>query len=286
MSQGTNSERITQNNAIINDNNTDLEALKARINSLPDTSIATATAGDIASNKTAFVNGRLITGTKAEPTYQSKTVNPSTSQQVVNPDSNYNGLSSVTVNAVTSAIDNNIQAGNIKKDVSILGVTGTLESGSSGFDWSEIGYSNAPENFDDGIAYAKTIYDNWDPCPTEPVKFTNDTDLIFMPLVDTSCIVDMNNMFSGCINLIEIPFLDTSSVETMIGAFGNKTSPNGTSRLSNESIDNILLMCINATSYTGGKSLSSIGLISAVGTDRVQESRYYSDALDFGWTMW
>ena len=60
MSQGTNSERITQNNAIINDNNTDLEALKARINSLPDTSIATATAGDIALNKTAFVNGRLL----------------------------------------------------------------------------------------------------------------------------------------------------------------------------------------------------------------------------------
>ena len=56
---------------------------------------------------------------------QTKTVAPSTSEQTISPDAQYNGLTSVTVNAVTSAIDSNIVAGNIKKDVSILGVTGT-----------------------------------------------------------------------------------------------------------------------------------------------------------------
>ena len=56
----------------------------------------------------------------------SKAVDPSTSEQVVT--SSADGLSSVTVNAVTSSIDSNIQAGNIKKDVTILGVTGTYES--------------------------------------------------------------------------------------------------------------------------------------------------------------
>ena len=55
------------------------------------------------------------------------TVNPTTSSQTVTPDQNHTGLSSVTVSGVTSAIDANIQAGNIKKDVQILGVTGTLE---------------------------------------------------------------------------------------------------------------------------------------------------------------
>lgn len=55
-----------------------------------------------------------------------KTVNSSTSQQVITSDKD--GLSSVTVNAVTASIDPNIQAGNIKKDISILGVTGTLET--------------------------------------------------------------------------------------------------------------------------------------------------------------
>ena len=56
---------------------------------------------------------------------QTKTVVPSISEQTISPDAQYNGLTSVTVNAVTSAIDSNIVADNIKKDVSILGVTGT-----------------------------------------------------------------------------------------------------------------------------------------------------------------
>lgn len=57
---------------------------------------------------------------------QSKSVNPTTSSQTITADVGYDGLSSVTINAVTSAIDNNIQPSNIKKDVSILGVVGTL----------------------------------------------------------------------------------------------------------------------------------------------------------------
>lgn len=58
---------------------------------------------------------------------QNKTVDPSTSSQSVSADSGYSGLGTVTVNAVTSSIDNNISAGNIKKDVTILGVTGNYD---------------------------------------------------------------------------------------------------------------------------------------------------------------
>lgn len=71
-----------------------------------------------------------LSSVTVEPyTLDSKTVDPSTSEQVVT--SSVDGLSSVTVNAVTSSIDSNIQADNIKKDVTILGVTGTYESAST-----------------------------------------------------------------------------------------------------------------------------------------------------------
>lgn len=59
---------------------------------------------------------------------QSKTVAPTTSSQIVVADTGYE-LASVTVEAVDSSIDSNITADNIKKDVTILGVTGTLEEG-------------------------------------------------------------------------------------------------------------------------------------------------------------
>ena len=56
-----------------------------------------------------------------------KTVTPSATSQTVLPDQGDDGLSQVTVSG-----DANLVAGNIKKDVSIFGVTGTLESSSGG----------------------------------------------------------------------------------------------------------------------------------------------------------
>ena len=58
---------------------------------------------------------------------QTKTVTPTTSSQTIVPDTGYNGITEVTVNAVTNSIDNNIQSSNIKNGVSILGVQGNYE---------------------------------------------------------------------------------------------------------------------------------------------------------------
>lgn len=55
------------------------------------------------------------------------TVTPTTSKQVKTPGTGKNAITKCTINAVTSAIDPNIVAGNIKKGVTILGVEGTYE---------------------------------------------------------------------------------------------------------------------------------------------------------------
>ena len=57
-----------------------------------------------------------------------KVIDPSVNEQTVTPDVGYLGMKQVTVNAVTSTIDNNIIPENIKKGVSILGVEGVHES--------------------------------------------------------------------------------------------------------------------------------------------------------------
>ena len=125
----------------------------------------------IASNIKKGVTIFNVTGSYNEatggPTLQSKTVSPSESTQTVSPDNGYDGLSKVTVNAISSTYigsdvtkksaatyipkttdqsiasgqylsgtqtikgDANLVAGNIKSGVNIFGVTGTYAGGGS-----------------------------------------------------------------------------------------------------------------------------------------------------------
>lgn len=57
---------------------------------------------------------------------QDKSVTPTQAQQIIFADIGYSGLNNVKIEAATSDIDSNIQSYNIKKDVSILGVTGNV----------------------------------------------------------------------------------------------------------------------------------------------------------------
>lgn len=74
-----------------------------------------------------FVKVTTDSGGGSTPVIDELNVTPSTSAQVITAPSGTDGYSPVNVSAVTSSIDANIVAGNIKKDVSILGVTGSYE---------------------------------------------------------------------------------------------------------------------------------------------------------------
>ena len=84
--------------------------------------------------------------------------------------------------------------------------------------------------------------------------FNGCTNLTTIPELDTSNVTNMASMFFGCTNLTTIPELNTSNVTNMSIMF------NGCSSLSNETLNNILQMLINATSYTRTKTLKYIGL--------------------------
>lgn len=62
-----------------------------------------------------------------EPILEEVVVQPKTVEQIITPSEEYDGLSQVKIGAVTRLIDGSIQPENIKKDVEILGVIGTIE---------------------------------------------------------------------------------------------------------------------------------------------------------------
>lgn len=66
-------------------------------------------------------------GGGSSPVIESLSITPTTSQQTITATTGTDGYSPITVAAVTAAIDANIVAGNIKKDVTILDVVGTYE---------------------------------------------------------------------------------------------------------------------------------------------------------------
>lgn len=170
-------------------------------------------------------------------------------------------------------------------------------------DWSQLGYSTVPAGVIEDFNYSKNIYDNWDSTQTDLVnKFYNNRDLVYMPLVDTSNVYRMTNMFKSCSNLKtvsllntsnctnmgsmfeacsnlqNIPILDTSKVE-ILGYFVKNCN-----RLTDESLNNIMKMCINATeTFTQTKTLALLGLTSEQAT-RCQSLSNYQDFLDAGWT--
>lgn len=160
----------------------------------------------------------------------------------------------VTNFATAQVVDSNLVASNIKKNVSILGITGTLEEGITPTGTLDIttngivdvtNYEKANVNVPSGGGntlknlldttqstrymfsdYKGTSVDNLiQPDDTENVTdmdhmFFQCSNLTTIPLLNTSNVTDMNYMFNNSINLNTIPLLDTSNVTDMNNMFG------------------------------------------------------------------
>lgn len=134
--------------------------------------------------------------------------------------------------------------------------------------------------------------------------FSGLANLETVPTMDTSSVTNMPNMFQSCMALTTIPLLNTSNVDNMssmfaycyalttVPVFNTSKVTNFTnmfqscSRLTDSSLNNILEMCINATSYTGLKTLARLGLTSSnYSVSRIQALSHYQDFIDAGWTI-
>ena len=151
------------------------------------------------------------------------TVNPSTTDTTYTPEAGtyYNEVEAL---GVTSSIDANITASNIKNGVSILGVTGNLVVQ----DWSLIGYSEEPAVIKKGYDYAIEFKNNWTPVNDLTNACKGNMQLIYLPLItlypNGATNVMAMDTFQGCGSLQEIPLLDTSAISSSYQMFQSCSS--------------------------------------------------------------
>ena len=160
-----------------------------------------------------------------ETVFQSKEVTPTTDLQNIVADDGYDALSSVTVNPVTSEIDENIKAENIKSGVSILGVEGEVKEATSDMvnlnDYFETTitdenrqyfftgniFKKFPESFEVETTNLSYLY----------AGFKGKT----LPYVDTSNCEDFRYFAENARNVESIWLLDCSNATAVSGILSN-----------------------------------------------------------------
>lgn len=94
--------------------------------------------------------------------------------------------------------------------------------GGGGLDWSAIGYEGTPKGLEDAYNYAIEIQENWDSSVTSlSGLFSYDYDLVYFPLVDTSNVTNMYQMFYGSNVLQKIPTLNMDNVTNFYAMCNN-----------------------------------------------------------------
>jgi hypothetical protein len=114
--------------------------------------------------------------------------------------------------------------------------------------------------------------------------FSNSTNLTTIPQIDTSKATNAQYFCAGCSSLVNVPPLDFSSIIEFARTSTNcQNMFSSCSSLSNESLNNILAMCITMNPYSSHKTLNRIGLSSTQATT-CQSLSNWNDFVAAGWT--
>lgn len=194
-------------------------------------------------------------GGGGQPNLQSKdiTINQNGTTSVL-PDTGYDGLSDVdvTVSGILDTSDANATASDILTGKTAY-VNGVKLTGA---------YNPSVAVLPNGIKFSSSTATNMSWLTNVDISnvtsmgnlFYSCSQLTVVPVLNTSNVTSMNQLCYACTRLTTVPALNTSKVTDMANMFYN------CSRLTNTSLNNILAMCIGATSYTGTKTLKKIGL--------------------------
>lgn len=103
--------------------------------------------------------------------------------------------------------------------------------------------------------------------------------------LDTTGKTNFSYLFKTAENLANIPVLDTSSATNFQYMFTGVGA-----HLTDQALDNILQMCINATSYTGTKTLGMGGMHLSMSKvpnydTRIPALPHYQEFIDAGWRI-
>ena len=112
--------------------------------------------------------------------------------------------------------------------------------------------------------------------------FAQSQNLTTIPNFDTSNVTGMSGMFSSCYNITDVPQLNTSKVTDMSYMFAVCNN------LSNESIQNIINMCLNSNITTSTyKNLNNTNQYSPLAYSKFDSSYYmnrWTDLSNAGWS--